>query len=642
MNEHNLVGRRQFVKLSAAAATSTFLFGITSCAPSGSESNAAVPQYQPGTYTAEAEGRKSIVKVKVIFDENNIESIDVTADGETARIANCAIDAIPPKIIEYQSLGVDTVTGATLTSMAILNATADCVKQAGGDPGTLKKAPAGERNTETIELEADIVVIGSGASGMAAAISAAQNGKKVVIFEQASNIGGNALVCGGYVEFPEAPDSLRQDLTDGYEQYFKDTLKNRTEAGADLAIIDEVQAQWDTYYSGGSTKLFDSSEFTALDWWQLEGGVYESHLKNAKNIQAACEWLTGMGLSWLPLTGVVGYPYPHYGHPVDSPNGEGYFDLFDAEMESNSLAIDILFATRASELVVSEGKVVGAIGLCSNGATYKVSANSGVVLATGGYSGNPEMLRKYDKMWGWDKIKSIPTTNNYNHVGDGITMAMEVGAVFDDSLPFNHMVFPFADKKDYATETIVGDSGCCLLVNAEGYRFINETGSRTDLTRAIMEQTDGLAYIISDNKNCLIEDGRNYFMQDIESLIENGQLFVADTLEALAEQINIAESVLVQTVEKYNEAAISLVDNEFGRTTFKPESTITEAPFYASPRTWATHITLDGLKTNSNWEVLDAQEEPIPGLYAVGEVVSGVLGMRCMGGGLELGRMLSE
>ena len=196
------------------------------------------------------------------------------------------------------------------------------------------------------------------------------------------------------------------------------------------------------------------------------------------------------------------------------------------------------------------------------------------------------------------------------------------------------MCFPLADCKDYSTETIVGDTGNCLFVNAEGKRFVNECASRYEITKALMGQTDQKGFIISDAGNCLIEDGLTQFKSDPEKLIARGQLFRADTLAELAELAGIDSAALAETVETYNAYARAYKDEEFGRTSFTESSPIEEGPFYASPRTWAAHITMCGLACDDQRHVLGQDGAPIPGLYVAGEMVPGHGGISSMGDGV--------
>ena len=277
--------------------------------------------------------------------------------------------------------------------------------------------------------------------------------------------------------------------------------------------------------------------------------------------------------------------------------------------------------------------------MSDDGTAYIVHASKATILATGGFSGNPEMLRQYDSMWDFPE-GHIPTTNAYGHTGDGIVMAQSLGAA--TKLMDQEMLFPFADFKNWSTETIVGDTGGCLFVNESGERFVNEVGSRFDICRALFKQPEGKGFIISDADNCKIVDGINQGGVTEEFLLERGQLFKADTLEELAELAGIEPAALTASVEKYNACVKAGVDEEFGRTVFSAAAAVDTPPFYASPRTWAAHITTGGLVIDTDYCVLDETGARIEGLYAAGEVVCGLTGVGVLGNGMECAQMLYQ
>lgn len=206
MGEELFIGRRKFIALGATAAASTLLFGLGGCTPTAQTGGTeTVAGYQAGTYAAAAEGKKGPVNISVTFSSDRIESIEILDNYETPRISAAAFTAIPEAIIEHQSLQIDTITGATLASMAVINGVKDCIKQAGGDVAALEEAPGTEKSTETVEIDADVVVLGAGAAGMGTAVACSQKGLKVVVMEKCGNVGGNCLVSGGMMRWIGAP-----------------------------------------------------------------------------------------------------------------------------------------------------------------------------------------------------------------------------------------------------------------------------------------------------------------------------------------------------------------------------------------------------------------------------------------------------
>lgn len=293
MNELGLT-RRTFMKTLTVAGVSVAVFGLSGCAPEASAS--AKGGFKPGTYTAFGQGKFGPVHVEATFSEDAITAVAVTQHEETKFISDAAIERIPAAIVEHQSLDVDTITGASLTSMAIKNAVGDCVKQAGGKKNALAGSYVPPSPSTAVEdIEADVVIVGSGASGTVAALTAARLGaKKVVVLEKSCTIGGNALVSGGYLEYVNAPDALREKMTDSYTKELADELAKAPEV-MPAEYLEKLQADYDAWKASGSDKVFDSIYLHALQY-KLQGeGEYEEMLRAAENIADLDEWLVSEG-----------------------------------------------------------------------------------------------------------------------------------------------------------------------------------------------------------------------------------------------------------------------------------------------------------------------------------------------------------
>lgn len=644
------VGRRTFVMLAGAALGSTALYGIVGPSAQALAEETGSALYTAGTYTAVAQGKKGPVTVEVAFSDDAIESVRVIDHDDTPRIAGVPFERIPQQIVEYQSLGIDTVTGATLSSIAVLNAVEDCVEQAGGDVAALRAVAGPEAQAETKQLNADVVVVGAGSSGMGAAIACAQKGASVVVLEKCANIGGNCLVSGGMIAYIEAPDAIRAEMTDGLRSYFETTLADAASKGFPQEHLDAVRKQYDDYYATGSTKAFNSVEFEAIYGLLVQYATTYSPEMYASVYRAKAEstelldWLNEMPIEWhTPLLSIAGNPWPDWVHPKKGECGEGYFAAFDEYLAGDgaALALDILFSTPATELIVEDGVVAGVRGLCADGTAYEVHANTAVVLATGGFSGNRDLVVAHDDGWGWDRFDIIPTTNNYGHTGDGLLMAQALGAGYTAMGGSHFNVLPFANAVDHSVESLTGNSGNALLVNKEGMRFVNETLSRNEISKVLMEEPDMTAFLVSDANNAMITNGANMFGMPIDLLIENKKLYRADSVAELAEQLDIDPETLEASVATYNDYAAARMDPDFGRVIFDETSPVVQPPFYACPVSWAVHITLEGLTIDpESYAVLNEQEEPIPHLYAVGEVAANQAGIMNMSNGLVLAHHL--
>ena len=641
MYEIPQLSRRSFIRSTTIAGIGVAVLGLAGCAPKKpAASEVAARAYTAGTYTASSQGKFGPVTIQATFSNEAIENIEVTDHEETAFISDRALTELPEAIVENQSLAVDTITGATLSSMAVLAATEDCVRQAGGNPSDLKEAPQKTASTGTESLEADLLVVGAGGSGMACAIAAAKLGmERIVVLEKSCSIGGNALVSGGYLEYVEADDSLREEMTDSQRAQLEADLA-AAEGVVPAEALELIRGQWANWQAAGNTKCFDSIELQALQYTIAGEGDYEGNVLFCQNIAALDAWLVEDGFAFKELVGIVGYPWPRWSSPAEGRCGQGYFQHYQGLVEDQALPVEILLNTPATELICEGDRVVGAKAQAEDGTTYEVRAAKGVVLATGGFSGSPEMLRQYNTMWPFEEGVDIPTTNTYGHTGDGINMALALGAgvaLMDDQMPF-----PMADCKNSSDETTVGDDIDCMMINSEGVRFMDEVRDRYSMTADIMEQPGQMMYMITDADTCRVEGDLNRYGHKLESLINQGQLYVADTIEELAAQIGCEGSVLAKTVEDYNEAARSGVDAAFGRTSFSDLSPIENPPFYASPRTWAMHITVGGLLYDDSFRVTTEEGEPIEGLYAVGETIVGSSGVGTQGEGLAVAQILAE
>lgn len=641
MNQFASLSRRSFVRTATIAGVGVAVLGLTGCAPSKPAASASSGlAYTAGTYSASSQGKFGPVTIQATFTNDAIANVEVTDHEETAFISDRALTELPAAIVEHQSLAVDTITGATLSSMAVLAATEDCVRQAGGKPSDLKDAPQKTPSTGTETLEADLLVVGAGGSGMACAVAAAKLGmERIVVLEKSCSIGGNALVSGGYLEYVQADDSLREEMTDSQRAQLEADLA-AAEGVVPVEALELIRGQWADWQAAGNTKCFDSIELQALQYTIAGEGDYEGNVLFCQNIAALDAWLTEDGFQFKELVGIVGYPWPRWSSPAEGRCGQGYFQHYQNLVEEQALPVEILLNTPATELISEGGRVVGAKAQAEDGTTYEVRAAKGVVLATGGFSGSPDMLRQYNTMWPFEEGKDIPTTNTYGHTGDGINIALALGAgvaLMDDQMPF-----PMADCKNSSDETTVGDDIDCMMINSEGVRFMDEVRDRYSMTADIMEQPGQMMYMITDADTCRVEGDLNRYGHRLESLINQGQLYVADTLEDLAAQIGCDGATLAATVETYNEAARSGTDPQFGRTSFSEISPIENPPFYASPRTWAMHITVGGLLYDDSFRVTTEAGEPIEGLYAVGETIVGSSGVGTQGEGVAVAQIIAE
>lgn len=556
--------------------------------------------FKPGIYTAESTGMHAM-KVTVTVSEKKIENIEVEHT-ETAGVGEPIVDPMIAEILDIQGLGVDVVSGATLTSEGILDGVIDCLKQAGATDAqidkllSIKKSVAKE---EDKELTADVVIIGAGGAGMAAAVTAHQDGKTVIVIEKTTKMGGNTILSGGAL--------------------------NAVDEGSATAIEnkDSVALHYEQTFNGGD-KMGDPELVHYL----------------TDNAWSGVEWLQSLGMKFKEGTfTVTGGLWPR-AHKPEEPEGTGFFSTYQKYMDKNE-GITILYETTANELIVEDGVVVGVVSTGKTGNKVTVKANNGVVVATGGFGQNIEMREKYNAIDNkWPTLDaSIPSTNTSGITGDGIIMAEKIGA---NLVQMGYIqLLPLGDPK---TGSLSGNIEHAvesrIFVNKEGNRFVNEAGRRDEMTLGLFAQTDQTMYIVMDSDSYPTGNEKNNFNETINDLVAAGRAYKADTLEELAKLINVPAENLVSTVNEYNRylPGGDLVGqtDAFGRALFVDtkgvHNGINNGPFYAAERVPTVHHTMGGVQINTNGEVIDTEGNVIPGLYSAGEVVGGIHGTNRLGG----------
>ena len=628
---------KKSVRILSVLLMALLLFGTIGC------SNDQSGSYTAGSYTAEKMGNGGMVPVTVEFTKSKIKSITVGKNNETPGISDPALTKIPEEIIKGQTLNVDTISGATNSSKAVLAAIEDCIVQAGGDVNALKAKDAVVAEAgEDIEAEADVIVIGAGGAGLAAALSASSTGSKVIVLEKGSSIGGNTIRSGGGYN---AVDPVRQasiDMDPSQITELKSIL------AVDPASIDAdfrptlvtLKSQINEYLAGDTSKLFDSIEWhtyqsyksgkrTGLDGTEIHG-TYELLHTVTSNSLSTLEWVASFDEETSirdDVSTVLGGLWPRM-HSLTTSVGHGFI----SPLEKSCMKFDteIMLDTRAKELIMKDGKVVGVKAEKADGTKVTVMASKGVVMATGGYGSNPEMAMEYDNYWGM-LTPDMATTNTTLATGDGIIMGKAVGADlvgmgFIQLMPSSH---PLTGSLGGG---VWGSADDQVFVNKEGKRFVSEYESRDVLSKAALDQTDGMFWIIGDQSSMGDPQlgGQNYWGNSIDELLKDHSIYRADTLADLAVQFGADPDTLTAEIEKYNTYCDEGVDKDFGKVRLGQK--IDVGPFWATPRKPSIHHTMGGLKINSKAQVLDTKGNPIPGLYAAGEVTGGIHAGNRVGG----------
>ena len=618
---------------------------VTACGNGGGSEVPAAPAetgdalYTPGTYTAKAMGNYGDVEVSVTFSETEILSIEIGEHIETPSIAEPVFNKFSKEIVEFQSLAIDMISGATNTSRAVLEAVEDCVVQAGGDVAALKVASERQASTETVEKTVDVVVVGGGGAGVAAAVAAAEQGVSVVLIEKAAALGGNTMRSGGVYNAYDPGRQAAVDMTPVLMQQLDEILSlNPAEHGDYADVITRLQAQITEYKAGDTSKLFDTPELHAYHIYvggkrtDLQGNDIVSKVELAEILAndalAGIEWLESYGLEWTDdISTVLGALWPRT-HSNVKPLGTGYVNTLAEAAEK--MGVEIMTETKGMELLTENGRVTGVKAQQANGTTVILHANNGVVMASGGYGANPEMRAEYNTYWP-EMPLGMPTTNTNDATGDGITMGLAVGASLE-GMGFVQLMPSSHPETGALSGGVWGSAEEQMFVNKEGKRFVNEYSGRDVLASAALQQEDALFFIIGDQNTSGNPQlgGTNIWGDSIDTLIETKSIFKADTLEDLAEQLGMDPAVLVAEVDKYNGYIEAQNDPEFGKKSFGAK--IENAPFYATPRSPSVHHTMGGLEIDEFARVLNESGTPIAGLYAAGEVAGGVHAGNRLGG----------
>ena len=609
----------------------------------------AAPKYNAGTYTATAVGRNANITLECVFSDDALESITCIDSQETDGVGDLAIGMLTKSIVQYQSLGVDSVSGASLTSFAVKQAVADCVKQAGGDADEFRAAPFDEGNPQSIDETYDVVIIGSGAAGMSAGLAASQQGASVVILETNDIIGGNTLVSGMGWNAVDPEEDAAASVQPGQVDTLKEFLEmDEADVGDFAPALTTLKTQIKEYLDSGSEALFDSVELHIMQFYTgcvrtgLDGTEvwpnYELCKFFCENSLDALEWLEGMGVEFKPgLKTIVGGLWPR-GHNFESKTGA--FSVMRERLEENGGVIRT--GTHADELIVEDGRVVGVKATYDKEIPAVYHANKAVVIATGGFGGNTKMADEYNNYWEGGLLNArsdqIASTQ-----GDGINMAVAIGADVE-GMGYTQL-YPAVNIKTFEVGPGGGrgaDMNC--YINKNGERFVNEYATRDVMSKAALNQPDGIFYDVFDQDQMDYSFSINYEATTeagIEVYKAKGALFQCDTVEEMAEVIGCDVETLQATIDAYNEASRNSNDPLTGRKNFS--DTLDNPPYYLKPVSPVIHNTMGGLKINTDNAVLSTDGTPIPGLFAAGEVTGGIhagnrLGGNAIGDAFTMGR----
>ncbi len=537
-----------------------------------------------GTYKGVGNGKGGEISVEVTIEDDMIKDIKVLSQNETSGF-DTAMDTLTENIITKNSVDVDTVSGCTLTSKGFLEAINSALVAANATPDMLKKVEGVAKNgvKEDVTETHDIVIIGAGGAGLAAAIEAKAAGADVIVLEKMPLAGGNTLISGA--EYAASNNWLqkKEGIKDSVEQHIEDTLK-----GGDNINNPEL------------VRVVAENALEGAIWLRDEVGVvWEDELMQFGGHTAK--------RSLVPL-------------------GASGKEIITKQLKkAKEMNIPILLNTKATVLITdTNGKVVG-VEAEGEDKNYTFNTNKAVIVASGGFGSNVEMRVKYNP----DIDDAILSTNTPGSTGDGIVMAENIGA---DLVGMEHIqTYPICDPLT-GTLLYFDDArlyGHTVIVNKEGKRFVEELGRRDVMSMGIKAQTGSVCYELLDQNGFDASKLQENHGPELDYLFKNNLLVKADTLEEAAAFFEIDAKELKATVDKYNSYVKDGKDPEFNKRMLP--STVDTAPFYILKAAPAVHHTMGGIKINTNAQVINKDGKVIEGLYAAGEVTGGIHGTNRLG-----------
>ena len=577
------------------------------------------------TLTGSADGRNGPIEVEVTATADKIYSITVLKHVETDGIGSIAVQQLPGQIYETQSLMVDSISGATVSSDAIKAAIANALASGGIDAAPfMVEANLVVEKADDVSYDVDVVVIGAGGAGMTAAITAADAGAKVLVLESTGIPGGNSVRSTGGMN--AGPTEWRNQNEFKETSGVEATLK-KVPNYPDNARIQElgkiVAEQW-AAYQADPQGYFDTAELFQLDTLIGGGGLNDPSLvkKLVESSADAIDWLDSLDPE-IVLHNVAqfgGASVKRIHRPVDADGkvlsvGEYVVPLLKQNLDKRG--IELLVNTPATDIIMDNGKAVGVLAEGPTGNLVTVNAKS-VVIASGGFGANNDMIKELRP-----ELDGFITTNAPGIKGQGIQMAQRAGAdtVDLEQIQLHPTVHVQGTDAILITEGLRGDGA--ILVNQEGKRFYDEVSTRDKVSAAEFAQTGGYAWLIVDSR---MSDASNV----IQGYIKKGYAETGDSVEALAAAIGAPADALAATMEAWNACVAAKEDPEFGRVSFA--NPLDQAPFYAIKVQPGVHHTMGGIKINDNAEVVSTSGAVIPGLFAAGEVTGGVHGNNRLGG----------
>ena len=612
----------------ASVSSAAIKKAVQECLNQAQGKKAAPLALKNGTFEGKAYGNNGWLTVEVTIKDNKITDIKTPGQRETKYLGDTAIREIGKDVLQYQTLNVDNIAGATVTSTALKTAIAQAIEKAGGDIAAFQK-PVPEKIKKVAGItkgSADLIIVGAGGAGLSAAVTAKDLGvKNVLVLEKMPVIGGNTLRCASAFNAADPDRQKALPMTETLKEAVVKAISEKPVSEEHAKLMADVKAKYEAYLKSGSKTLFDCPEWHALQTYN--GGDKVGHIplirQYSNNVLDTLHWMQSKGSPVMDRVSQGAGALWQRTHQLDAPAGLGLIDpLYQSAVKQG---VNFKLGMRVQDLILNDkGRVIGVTATDKVGNKYEFTSKDGVILATGGYSQNKEMRQKSAP----HLTPEMVSTNQPGATGDGIVIATRHGA---DTTGMNYVqVYPLATPGTGALQGRARKmSGLddVIDVNKNGERFVKEDARRDEFVAAIKKQPGGVVYDINDSS---IVNPLNSFNEDVETLVSIGRIYKADSLADLAKQLGMPADKLEATVAEFNKMVEAKNDPKFGRKLF--DRPIVKPPFYATPRAPSIHHTMGGLQISTNAQVLDKKGKPIPGLYAAGEVTGGIHGSNRLGG----------
>ena len=612
----------------ASVSSAAIKKAVQECLNQAQGKKAAPLALKNGTFEGKAYGNNGWLTVEVNIKDNKITDIKTPGQRETKYLGDTAIREIGKDVLQYQTLNVDNIAGATVTSTALKTAIAQAIEKAGGDIAAFQK-PVPEKIKKVAGItkgSADLIIVGAGGAGLSAAVTAKDLGvKNVLVLEKMPVIGGNTLRCASAFNAADPDRQKALPMTETLKEAVEKAINEKPVSEEHAKLMADVKAKYEAYLKSGSKTLFDCPEWHALQTYNGGDKVGQIPLirQYSNNVLDTLHWMQSKGSPVMDRVSQGAGALWQRTHQLDAPAGLGLIDpLYQAAVKQG---VNFKLGMRVQDLILNDkGRVIGVTATDKVGNKYEFTSKDGVILATGGYSQNKEMRQKSAP----HLTSEMVSTNQPGATGDGIIIATRHGA---DTTGMNYVqVYPLATPGTGALQGRARKmSGLddVIDVNKNGERFVKEDARRDEFVAAIKKQPGGVVYDINDSS---IVKPLNSFNEDVETLVSIGRIYKADSLADLAKQLGMPADKLEATVAEFNKMVEAKNDPKFGRKLF--DRPIVKPPFYATPRAPSIHHTMGGLQISTNAQVLDKKGKPIPGLYAAGEVTGGIHGSNRLGG----------